>query len=508
MTQDQFCKLDNCYFNYSLDDKCVEEIVDARTLLGTHRFDFYAILFYIDQKVKGVTDLSFAKEVYKERTRAMTDFKLSEIGNDNKTSFIDFLNVLDNMITDFQNGNYDFEKTLIPIDKKGEPIDGAHRISCAAYFNKKIKVLRFIDRETASYNYEYLRHEFLPTDIGDIMALEALKWHNDIYALFFWPKAHNNLDKLQDALHIISKKTDVLYQVNYKLTFEAIKNLMIQLYGHMDWVGSIDDGYANITGKADEVWEDNGKLRIVLVRANSCDDVLSLKSEIRDLYGLGLASIHSTDNICETSMAMNALLNHNSRHLLLNADITRYKDSYKLFSRFREMVITNGFDKNEFLLDSSMVLSIYGLRPARDLDYYCLHNMKDIPYPSDNDIEEHDESQKEFYSTSIQDLINNPKNYFVFNEIKFVTLKNLLLFKQKRFEKTHEAKDVEDIKLIQNLLSEHNNIVKFVYRTRLMLKRKRRIYTQHIHANAVSVSKKLYVYEVLKKCKRRLRGTN
>lgn len=53
MTQEQLNKLDNCYFDYSLDDRCVEEVVEARSLLGTHRFDLYAILFYIGQRVGG-----------------------------------------------------------------------------------------------------------------------------------------------------------------------------------------------------------------------------------------------------------------------------------------------------------------------------------------------------------------------------------------------------------------------------------------------------------------------
>ena len=171
MTQEQLAKLDKCYFNYSIDDQCVEEIVDARSLLGTHRFDFYGILFYIDQRVKGVSNLDFAKEVYRERTRAMTGFKLSEIGNDNKTSFDDFINVLNQLISDFQSGNYDYERTLIPIDKKGEPIDGAHRISCAAYFNKKIKILRFLNRDITPYDYEYLNQALMPSDIGEIMEL-------------------------------------------------------------------------------------------------------------------------------------------------------------------------------------------------------------------------------------------------------------------------------------------------------------------------------------------------
>lgn len=504
MNQEQYNKLNKCYFNYSLDDQCVEEFVEAKSLLGYQRFDFYGILFYIDQKVKGVTDLSFAKEVYEERTRAMTGFRLSEIGNENKSSFDDFLNVLDSLILDFQNGKYDCERTLIPVDKKGEPIDGAHRISCAAYFNQKIKVLRFLNREVTPYNYEYLQHELMPTHIADVMALEALKWHDDIYALFLWPKAHKNHSKLQEALHLIVSNADVFYQVEYRLTFEAITNLMIQLYGHMDWVGTIDNGFANIRGKVDEVWDENGKVLIVLVRANNGKEILKLKSKIRDLFGIGLASVHSTDNKRETNMAMNALLNPNSRHYLLNANVTRYKDSFKLFSRFKQMLDANGFDNDEFIVESSMVLSMYGLREARDLDYYCLHNAQEKIYPSDENIEEHDETQQRFYSIPVRDMICNPGNYFVFNGVKMVTLQNLLHFKQNRYKAYHESKDLEDIKLIQNILSDSYRLRKYFRYVCLMLKRKKRIYKQVIHANLITVSKNLHVYEQLRALKRYL----
>lgn len=504
MTQEQFNKLDKCYFNYSLDDNCIEEVVEARTLLGAHRFDLYGILFYIDQKVKGVKDLSYAIEVYKERTKAMTGYRLSEIGNDGKSNFSDFIKVLDNLIDDFQNGRYDYDKTLIPVDKKGEAIDGAHRISCAAYFNKQIKVLRFLDREVTPYNYNYVLNEFLPSDIADAMALEALKWHDDVYALFLWPKAHKDSTKLQSSLQIISDTHDVLYQVEYKLTFEAIRNLMIQLYGHMDWVGSIDDGYSNITGKADEVWADNGRLRIVLIRANNCDEVLALKAQIRNLYKIGLASIHSTDNIRETTMAMNALLNPNSRHHLLNADVTRFKESYKLFTRFKDALNKSEFDKSEFILDASMVLSIYGIRAARDLDYYCLHSEPQKTYPSDSDIEEHDDTQKGFYSLPVCDLILDPQNYFVFNEIKFVTLQQLLQFKQNRYAVTKEPKDAEDIKQIQNVLSDHSKLLKHVSRLKLDLKRRKRVFKEKLRSTLIRVSQSLHIYELLRSVKHKL----
>ena len=506
MTQEQYCKLDNCYFKFSMDDRCVEEVVEARTLLGSHRFDLYGILFYIDQKVQKVADLGLAKDVYLERTRAMTGFRLAEIGNENKASFDDFLHVLDHLISDFQDGTYDDSKTLIPVDKKGEPIDGAHRISCAAYFNRKVRVLRFLDHEVTPYNHEYLKREMLPSGIGDWMALEALRWHDDVYALFLWPKAFRNTRKFQKALQMISAHADVLYQVQYRLTHGSIRNLMIQLYGHMDWVGSIDDGFANITGKVDEVWDENGKVHVVLIRAESSADVLELKSKIRELFGIGLASVHSTDNIRETKMAMNALLNPNSRHFLQHASVTRYKEPFRLFTRFKDILDKEGFDSSEFIVDSSMALSIYGLRPAVDLDYCCLHKCKIKRYPSGENIEEHDEIQQQFYTIPVQDLILNPQHYFVFSEIKIVALQDLLHFKQNRYRVHHEPKDAEDIRMIQAVLKDDGKFRQQFYRICVMFKRRNRLFKQSAYVALITFSKKIHVYELLRKVKRLVMG--
>lgn len=506
MTQEQLNKLSTgSYLKFSFADCCVQETIEARKLLCTARFDIYAILVYIDHKIKGVKNLSWAKEVYRERTGAMTGNKWSENGNEDKNSFEDFICVLDQLIDDFNNNHFDKERTLIPVDKDYIPMDGAHRVACAAYFGTKINILRFPDREYQFKGYQYLKHELLPTRISDYMALESIRWHEDLFVYFLWPQAHLNNEKLKKAQDIIYDNLDVLYDVEYKLSYIAIRNLMIQIYGHMEWLGNIDNDFVNVIKKVDEVWASNGLVQIIVTRCNSCETITYLKTQIREMFGIGLSSCHSTDNQRETKLALNILLNPLSRHFLEQAKPTLFKESFKRIVFFKEIIKKNGLSLDNFIVDSSTVLAIYGLRDARDLDYYCLPNnyLKSDMCP--NVVEEHDNTQKEYYAYPIQDYIISPEHYFVFNEVKFISLADLLIFKSNRYAQTREAKDSIDIELIKSIVKNDNIVSKSMLSLKYYILRKRRAVHDYFYAlfywRRKEILEKIGLYKPLKALK-------
>lgn len=506
MTEEQYKKLDSCHFPYSLDQRCVEEEIAARHLLGSYRFDLYAILLYIDYRVKGVQDMSFARRVYMERTRAITGFKFSEIGNNEKNTLEDYFTVLDNLISAFQNGTYDEERTFIPVDKDYELIDGAHRVSCAAYFGRRIKILRFIDCEISRVTSENLLSKFLPISVADSMALEATRWHEDLYMLMLWPKSFDHKKEQEEAKRLIYSKTDVIYEKTETMTLMGIRNLMLQIYGHMSWIGTLDDDYDSTYKKADEVWAPHGRCCFILTRASSTDYVLQLKSHVRGLFQIGLASIHSTDNIRETRIAANAIYNPNSFHFLNNSKPTKYKKSYHIFEVFKERIVGEDINIDDFIIDSSMILAIFGVREANDLDYYSIGDFKS--YFNDLEcVEEHDGHQRQFYDIPIKDLIFDVSNHFVFNEIKFVSLERLLSFKQNRYNKLHDSKDAGDIKIIKMLLSGKEN--KFQVRMvalKLSYKRLRRLFIREYYDNRNKLLKKLGIFDFLRNLRNLIRN--
>src|SRR5574344_416186 len=449
MTFEQFEKIDPCYFDIKMEDECEEKKIKARQLLCSNRFDLYAILLYVDHRVKGVADMSYATLVYKERTRALTGFSFVEKEKEKeKNKFEDYIESLDKLIKDYQNGSFDEGRTLVPVDKDYVLIDGAHRVAVAAYFDGDVNVVRFINRDAPKVTSTLLKSLLMPDYIADAMALESVKWHNDLFMLFLWPKAFLYPDILKSALTVIRSDTDVFYEKETKFSYSAIRILMMQIYSHMDWIGNVDNDFASIYAKADEVWDKNGMCKLILVRAKSCEYILRLKARIRDLFKIKLASMHSTDNIKETCIAVNAVFNKNYMFFLNHGQPTKYKRTYKLFEKFKSTLIERNCDLNDFILDTSVVLAMFGMRNANDLDYYSLKNGKNLFSKEDN-IEMHDDTQRRFYDVPIDDLISNPQNFFVFNEIKFVALNKLLSFKGKRYSLLHDLKDAMDIKAIK-----------------------------------------------------------
>lgn len=506
MTEEQFKKLDKCHFKYNLDDNCEEFEIDARSLLGSLRFDLYAILYYIRQKDEGVTNLSFARKIYKERTRCITGFKFKEDGNDQKNNYEDFIIVLDALIDDFRNDRFDASKTLIPIDKNNVLIDGAHRVACAAYFNKKVKVIKFLDREVYSKGYDTLHYNLLPVECLDVMAIEACRWHDNLYMLFLWPKSFLDINLQKKALDIIRKRIIVFYEKECSMTHQAIRNLMLQIYRHMDWIGTIENNFSSIYNKADEVWDDNGKCRFMLIQAPSCEFVLDLKKDIRNIFDMGLSSIHSTDTMDETRLAVNALFNSNSFHFLRYAKPTEFKTSYKLLEKFGKIVDESGQNRGDYIVDTSMVLAIYGVREADDLDYYSLSGLAKLNLDTKCGIEEHDESQSLYYKLPVNDLILSEENHFNYNGMKFVSLKNLLAFKEKRYSERHDEKDKNDITLIKSVLEQTDNKWDiFLVKMSIGFRRRKRRFLTSYHDMRNKILKWIGLYEFLKRTRDKYR---
>lgn len=490
--------LDKCHLKFNPEWKHEDLLVDARDLLTHNRFDLYAILLYIDHKIKGVSDMQYAQSVYYQRTNVITGFSCSEKGNELKNSFEDFLATIDTLIDDFQNGRYDAQRSPIPVDCNNVIVDGAHRVCCAAYFKQKVRIVKFTDKDFHQHvTSDFLINNTLPIDIADAMALEACNWHNDLYMLFLWPKAFKNSTHLQKANELIEGKVPVIYKKKLQMNYNAIRNLMIQIYAHMDWVGTVDNDFYNTHVKADEVWDSNGQVEFLLVRGKNTQEILNIKGEVRDIYGIGLSSIHSTDNIAETRIAANLIYNKNSIHHLHFGHPTQYVKSHHLIEFFKYKIDENALNIRDFVIDSSMVLAVYGIREANDLDYYNLNDDVKLDYMN---IEEHDEHLT-YHNVSKVDLIINPANYFVYYGVKFISLNRLASFKKNRGEK----KDINDLRLINTYVSSENKLKMQFLRMKDTFRRKKIIYKKNLRMFArqslISLHIFDFVYSIYRKFK-------
>lgn len=171
---------------YHLDNfSCVIETVDARSLLVVERFDLFAKLFYVEYRN---SNPDLAHKIYVEHIKAFNP-DAKEPGREDKNSFQDFVSSFNVIIDNFGNGEFDDTISIVPVDKNGIILDGAHRVSALAYYNKKVRIARFPEVERkCRFDYKYFKKRGLSWTTCDLIANYMVKWCNNLYVACLWPK--------------------------------------------------------------------------------------------------------------------------------------------------------------------------------------------------------------------------------------------------------------------------------------------------------------------------------
>jgi hypothetical protein len=138
------------------------------------------------------------------------------------------------------------------------------------------------------------------------------------------------------------------------------------------------------------------------------------------------------------------VFNDNSIHFLNNSKPNKYISTHQKIDKFKSFVNANDLDFKDILIDSSLVLSCYGLREARDVDYICDGCFISKKFKG---IDCHDK-ELSYHDNTKQELIYNPGNYFYFNDVKFISFFKLFKMKANRSEK----KDQNDCRMMSALL--------------------------------------------------------
>ncbi len=253
----------------------------------------------------------------------------------------------------------------------------------------------------------------------------------DLAMQILWPKNVKNLTSTK--VESLLKIPEVVNWTKRVLTKNALRNLLIQLCLIKD--NNLENCKKNVSRRLKELWDKCGVCYFILVEPSGLP--VEPKSSLR---------IEKADDIM---MVVNSICFPNSLHFIFNGYPYKYINTLSLILKFRDLLSAQHTSIENYLVDSSSVLSLYGIRQANDLDYLTVSREK-IDFM--NGIDEHGDDQKVFYSTPISDLIYDHSHHFYFCNIKFLSLRDLLLFKQTRYKQNGDIKDCIDIKLIQLFL--------------------------------------------------------
>lgn len=379
--------------------------MSARELLVPERIDLMAKWLYITA-VENNMDMQGLKQLYKRHIEAFSMGTFTEPGTDTKNTIEKYFEEFEEIISGIKTEGFNEDVSLVPMGRDNVILDGAHRCASAAYFDKKVTVIYFKDLYR-DYGTDFFRKRLLDEEYLDQMVLQYCGLKENLFFACLWPAGNRELR--ERAIDVISDKCGkIVYQREIRLTYSAMRNFMIQIYGHQAWVGTVENRHAGVDEKVRNCYGDN-PMTIVLFHCDSLDKVLETKQKIRDIYRIENHSVHITDNDEETRMLANILLNKNSLHLIKSGDLDYSGEVNALVKRVNA---ENAGIVDDVIVEPEGTKAIYGLAPVGG----------DIKVLTLAELAERADMQK--LGKSAYDLLYNPQNYMVFNGVKFFSLEN------------------------------------------------------------------------------------
>ena len=337
-------------------------------------------------------------------------------------------------------------------------------------------------------------------DYHDTLLMKLCEMNSNIFLLIVWPVTYNHE---QIILNTYNKYGKILYKKEIKLEKNGFKNILhfisdkkTHTWGEKLWFAephryinpltiyvfeTKNMNNINISKKRDyliKIFNNNrehiyniekkgglNNLYITTKAKRECREILAKNNCVREVKGLKDRnySHHVNDEHYETIELSRIFFNNNSIFAINNCDITYKCDSFNnKYKRYVKFINNNKWGNiNDFCLNNSSILSQFGIRQSRDIDY--LHNVDfDIStqIPED-EISSHNYVVKSVNSNiKINELVYNPNNYFWYKNIKFCTLEKLLEFKKQQ----NNEKAKKDVKLCESMLHNiYKNKYKLIY---------------------------------------------
>ena len=402
-----------------------------------NRFDLpikFLFLKFYDKDINS----SFADDMYKEHLRLWNGFR--EYDNPNKNSYDIFRDNFIKIFTDIEHDNFDWNKSPIILDDDGYLINGAHRTAAAMYLNANYKFRRQTDIRDGQKvcDYNMFSRLGLNEKYMDAVALEFVRNNKNLLLVNLFPAATHSRN-LVDS--IISKYGNIFYKKDIKLNDKGSLNYMFQLYKGEQWAGDYSNFFAGFREKRNLCFTSDEPMTAYLIET---ENAKILKDEIRSLYNIGNHSVHINDTHEETLRLSRCLFNKNSIHFLNNCKISNFQIFHSLLKDYEKYIIDSNLDIENYCITASSILSAYGLREGKDLDYLHFGEKLYLEY---KDINSHNQYGIGRYTKNIDDIIFNPDNHFYYGNIKFASLDIVKDLKNKR----REPKDYLDIDLIESV---------------------------------------------------------
>jgi hypothetical protein len=402
-----------------------KEIVNPKEFLNVHRIDLVPKIWYLKNKQENINANFFIK-MYLEHIRAFNQFN-----ENHKKTKEDFLRDFDKLINSIKKEGFKKEGA-IPSTKDSVAIDGAHRIASSIYLNKKI----YVEKEGnggPNYNYKYFKKRGLSQKILEEIIFRYFQFKKEnIYACIFWGSSFGKINKTEIEKELKKNKIELVYCKKVELTERGKKNLIISCYENEPWMNHKEKDFSGAIRKVAPCFKGSNKIMFYVLESDNKEKIINFKKNIREKLNMGNHSIHSSDSYEETRNLCNLLLNKNSLFFM------NYGEKMALPEVLENEKLK---DRIDFVITSSYIMEMFGLRKAGDIDYIN---------DSNEEFSGLDKENIKINAEEIKELIYNPKYFFRFKGIKFLSLDKILEIKKKK----EGRKNKKDVLLIEKFLNE------------------------------------------------------
>ena len=409
----------------------IEGECNSLTLITANRFDVLAKYLFAKWRDRGI-DSEWHKSLYLNHIKVFNGYL--ETDGSGKRGEKYFLEAFEVLLDSIKSNGFDKGMSRIPIDKYGTIIDGAHRLASSLLYGEKVFVTH---KQTVApvYNYEWFLRRGLNPAWADAIATEVCKLIQDPFIIVLYPAAQGRDEELESLIH---EHASIWYKKEVILENQGPINLIRQIYYDEPWVGNWRNGFAGAQNKASWCFPRQGPLRVYLVES-ALDEMRSLKERIRGLYQVENHSVHINDHKAEALHLAGLLFNANSIEFMNLCNLTEFSWNARLLREYKKWLSTSGCDIDDYCIDGSAVLAVFGIREARDIDF--LHSNSAKADTGFKEISSHNH-EVHWYGKTSDDIIYNPTNHFYYEGVKFATLPVIQEMKRRR----GEAKDCEDDK--------------------------------------------------------------
>lgn len=425
--------------------------VDPLDLLRWSRFDLpFKYLFGYASKRGWKTE--YYEEMYRHHLKVWNGF--SEYDDPRKRGYdvfkTDFLSLLEQIGSE----GFDFEKSLVSVQNGAYLLNGAHRVAACLVHGMRVGIQDGQDEIDGQMDcsWEFFKSRWrrgrLDRDFCDRAALEFARLKPNARLVVLYPSA-TKMGKVDDVRRILREHSGIVYEKAVRLSFDGGVNLMRELYIGERWAekrrGSGYVSKANYCYQAGRLLRRMSLTNVFLMEFNDKSDADAVKEEIRAIYGIEKHSAHINDSHAETIRLCQCLFNRNSVHFLNHFNRRFFRKFDRLLAEFSGWIYDSGLDPEDYCVTAGGVLSAYGLKECKDIDY--LHS---DPRAMDGNkwIQSHNEYGVGLYHTGVDDIVHNPRNHFYRYGMKFSSLEVVLELKKKRGERK-DARDLKKLRKIQ-----------------------------------------------------------